>query len=80
MATPLDMDTPLAFNRPAKRVSYLIIINDMSLKLDTLRYISVAESLGMSLTVLRSAPWKLPNGSSKSPTMVPTESLYTTSY
>jgi len=32
MATPLDMDTPLAFNRPAKRVSYLIIVSDMSLK------------------------------------------------
>jgi len=46
------MATPLAFNPPDRGVPYIksSIVSDISLKLDALGYISVAESLGISST------------------------------
>ena len=51
----LYLATPLAFNPPDGGVPYIIslhhiIVSDIALKLDALGYISVAESLGISLT------------------------------
>jgi len=71
-----------------------IIVSDISLKLGTLGYISVAESLGVSSTTFTQCAPKATefaeitqnngnygvHGHSRSPILIPIESAYATSY
>jgi len=94
----LYLATPLAFNPPPRREGsphhIIIVVSDISLKLEGVGYISVAESLRISSSVFTQCASKATEfaeitqnnghyavqGHSRSPILIPIESSYTTSY